>query len=127
MGVAISRRKIASYVADQYMAGTSMGTLLKEVAAYLLETKQTRSAEVMVRDIEEALERRGVLIARVTTARGMTEDLKSQLSSWLGADDIHLAETTDKSVLGGVLVETPSRRLDATITQRIRTLQQAKQ
>ena len=65
----ISRRKLALYVADAVEAKQKLGSVLAEVAAYLVETKRTREAELLVRAVEDELAVRGVVIAHVVTAR----------------------------------------------------------
>ena len=127
MSHVISRRRIADYVATQYQAGTAMGQLLDEVAAYLIDTKLVRYSDVMVRDIEEALERHGVLIARVTSAHPLDDILAQRITQLLSAPDVHLVRSIDPQILGGVLIETPSERLDMTVRQKLTLLQQAKQ
>ena len=49
----ISRRKLASYVVDRFESGAPLATLLKEVAAYLVDSKRTREADLLVRTIED--------------------------------------------------------------------------
>ena len=44
----ISRRRLASYAADVLAAGGDRGLLLREIAAYLIEMKATRTANLVV-------------------------------------------------------------------------------
>ena len=127
MKTKLSRRKIASYVAEQSLSGTSLAVLLSEVAAYMIETKTTRQALLMARDIEDALAVRGTVVATVTTARPLVDELRSQIERMIGASDVHMREKLDPSIIGGVLIETPNHRLDATIRQKLSVLRQAKQ
>ena len=42
MAAGFSRRRLAAYVAEQIAAGTEVPALLRQVAAYLIDTRATR-------------------------------------------------------------------------------------
>lgn len=118
----LSRRKIARYVAAEATKGASLKELLKEVAAYLVETGQTRDYELVVRDIEDALATDGIVVADVTTTDGQTvseHELKSLVPH---AKQLSVRHHVDDSVLGGALIELPGRQLDATLSRRLAKL-----
>lgn len=48
MAQVISRRRLASYAAGVLAAGGDRGLLLREIAAYLIEMKATRTANLVV-------------------------------------------------------------------------------
>ena len=54
MAIRLSRRKIASFYADEILAGRADVT--KRLAAFLLDTRRTRELPLIVRDIEDALQ-----------------------------------------------------------------------
>ena len=122
----ISRRKLALYVADAVEAKQKLGSVLAEVAAYLVETKRTREAELLVRAIEDELAARGIVIAHVVTARPLAKELEQAITTLIDAREIHLDSEVDPSVIGGVRVETPGKLLDATIKRKLLALHQAK-
>lgn len=122
----ISRRKLALYVADAIEAKQKLGSVLAEVAAYLVEAKRTREAELLVRAIEDELAARGIVIAHVVTARPLAKELEQAITTLIGAREIHLDSEVDPSVIGGVRVETPGKLLDATIKRKLLALHQAK-
>ncbi len=126
-GVRLSRRKIAAYFADELIAGHNVTKLL---AAYLVETKRIREAELVVRDIESALADRGVLLADVVTSRELAADTERAVTNYLkqttGAEDIRIRPHVDPHLLGGVRIETPGRRLDATLRHRLDQLTASK-
>jgi F-type H+-transporting ATPase subunit delta len=122
----ISRRKLALYVADAVEAKRKLGTVLSEVAAYLVDSKRTREAELLVRAIEDELAVRGIVIAHVVTARPIAKELEKAIETLIGAREIHLDADVDPSVIGGVRVETPGKLLDATIKRKLLALHQAK-
>lgn len=122
MALRMSRRKMAGYVADKLMNGEKPAMALKEVAAYLVDTRRTRELELLVRDIEDALAARSIMIADVTSAHPLSEALKKEIASLVGGKTLQLRETVDSDVLGGVRVDIPGKRFDGTIRHRLTAL-----
>lgn len=119
----LSRRKVASIVADELIAKRDV---LPKLAAYLVENNQLRESALYVRDIESALAERGVVLADVTGSHNLTEETKQNITDYLkktvGANEVHLRTNVDPDLLGGVRIETPDKRLDATLRNRINQL-----
>lgn len=122
MAQRLSRRKMAEFAAEQLLAGKSSKDALKEIAAYLIETNRTGEAELVVRDIEDALAREGVMVADVTSARPLSKAAKADVTKMIGAKQLHLRETIDETVLGGVRINLPGKRYDGTIRHRLAAL-----
>lgn len=129
MAGALSRRKVAAAVADQLLAGDDKA--IDRLAAYLIETKQARTVDVMVRDIESALLDRGVLVAEVASAHELTAKVKQALTDFLSdatnAKQAVLRYSVDESLLGGVRVKAPGAVFDTTIKTKLQQLKAAKQ
>jgi len=126
MALRLSRRKLAVYVADKLQAGASASEVMREIAAYLIDTKRTRELELLVRDIEDALATRGVVVADVTTAHALGKELKSEIGALVGAKKLQIRETIDESVLGGVRIDLPGKRFDGTIRHKLTALRAKK-
>lgn len=122
----LSRRKIAEYVADQYLDGASLQSLIDQVAAYLSESGRLREADLVVRAIEDVLAERGIVVATVTSAHALTDQERNHVSALIGADRIELREIVDPTLLGGIRVETPGAKLDATLHHNLTALRGAK-
>jgi len=126
-GARLSRRKIAAYFADELIAGRSV---VKPLAAYLVETKRTREATLVLRDIETALADRGILLADVSTSRALAADTEKMITDYLknttGATDVHIRPHVDPYLLGGVRIDTPNERLDTTLRHRLNQLTASK-
>ncbi|MDX2776087.1 F0F1 ATP synthase subunit delta [Streptomyces caniscabiei] len=122
MSSRISRRKIAAFVADKLIAGVPAGTAIKEAAAYLIESKRTSERELLVRDIEDILAEKGIVVADVTSAYPLSDALRSEIRSLIGAKELYLRESTDAAVLGGVRIDMPGARFDGTIQRKINAL-----
>lgn len=124
---AISRRKIATYVADQLVAGKDAKSLMKQAASYLIEHKLLSQAELLVRDIEAALAREhGVVLAEITSARELSADLIKNIEQFVktaeGARAVEVSASVDPSLLGGVIIRTPSSELDTTVRKQLNML-----
>lgn len=118
----LSRRKIARYAADAIVDHGLDAGLLETVAAYLVDTRRVRETELVVRAIQQELVDRGVTIAEVTSAYPLDQQLRERIQRLVGTDRVYLREIVDPSVLGGVRIDTPGRRLDATIRHRLTAL-----
>ncbi len=121
----LSRTKLARYVAAEVQAGRSE-TAIQQLAAYLVQTGRAREAELVIRAVNEELERASVVIASVTSAEPIDQAVREAVASMLGSSQIAFDETVDPGVLGGIRVVTPSRLLDATFRRRLTTLREHK-
>jgi len=119
MAVRVSRHKMALFVADKLIAGIPAKHALQEVAAYLLETRRIREVDLVVRDIEDALEERGIVVADITSATPLDDSIRTEIRKMVGASSLQLRESVDATVLGGVRIDTPSKRFDGTIRRKL--------
>ena len=122
----ISRRKLAHYVADAADSKSGLSAALRDVAAYLIDSRRLREVDLVVRAIEDEFAERGVVVARVATARPLTAELKAAVEAIIGAKEIHMLESVEPELIGGVRIETPGNLLDATIKRKLLALSQAK-
>jgi F0F1-type ATP synthase delta subunit len=122
MAVRLSRRKMAGYVADKLVAGHSASDALKEVAAYLLTSGRTREQELLIRDIEEEMAARGVVVADVTSAHPLTASVAAEIKAMTGAKTVQLRQSIDETLLGGIRIDVPGKRFDGTIRHKLNAL-----
>lgn len=120
----LSRRALARYAVDELLAGKSAEQVTKKLAAVLVEDGKTGEAGFLVGDITWELERRGELaVGKVISAtklnRELLDSLSSQTKKATGAKQILLEEEIDKSVIGGLRVETAGRVWDATVSRKL--------
>lgn len=125
----LSRRKIATVVAERLLEGDK--TIIKDLAGYLFYTKQTRSINLLVRDIENALLDKGVLVAKVVSAHDLADSVKKQIDAFLldesGANSVQVQYSIDKDLIGGIQISTPQAILDTSIKNKLQQLKAAKQ
>lgn len=90
----MSRRKLAKYAAEQLLAGND--AVLEEIAGFLIYEKYEREVELLARDIEVELAKRGTVVATVESARALdatTKDaIKRLLSSNSGMESLTSVE-----------------------------------
>ena len=125
----LSRRKIATVVAERLLEGDK--TIIKDLAGYLFYTKQTRSINLLIRDIENALLDKGVLAAKVVSAYDLADSVKKQIDAFLldesGANSVQVQYSIDKDLIGGIQISTPQAILDTSIKNKLQRLKAAKQ
>ena len=120
----ISQRRLAAYVAGQLLASGDEKRLIKELAAYLIETGRVRDLNQVVAAIEEALASRGTVVATVTTARPLSPENKQAIVKQFtptGAK-LYIREQIDPSVIGGFKIELPGSQFDGTVIHKLTTL-----
>ena len=120
----VSQRRLAAYMAGQLLASGDKKRLIKELAAYLIETGHVRDLNQVVAAIEEALASRGAVVATVTTARPLSPENKQAIVKQFtptGAE-LYIREQIDPSVIGGFKIELPGSQFDGTVIHKLTTL-----
>lgn len=124
----IARRKIASYIAAQLEAGVEPKKLAQHAVAYLVEQKQTKQLELLIRDIEvELASAYGTVAVRVSSAHQLDDATRAVVTDFIKdiekvASVVITDETIDSALIGGVVIETPTSTLDSTIRKQLRQL-----
>lgn len=122
MPARLSRRKMAAYVADKLVAGDSVNEALREVAAYLQDSGRTREQELLVRDIEEAMADRGIVVADVASAHPIDASVEAKIKAMTGAKTLQVRQSVNESLLGGIRLDVPGKRFDGTIRHKLNAL-----
>jgi ATP synthase F1 delta subunit len=127
-GTTFSRRVIARVVASKLVAEPKRQEYWMQVlAAYLVEQKRVHEADLLINDISHELyEQDGQLLARITSARPLTDQIRAGLKKVLAektdAKNVVLTEKTDASLLGGLVARTPDAELDASVRTKLNRL-----
>ncbi len=122
----LSRRKLAEYVADQAKNGQVPASVVREIAAYLIDSGRVREAELVVRAIEDELAANGIVVADVTSAHELSGEERDNIKRLVGAGTVLFRESIDPNVIGGVRIKTPVATLDATVMNKLQALKRAK-
>lgn len=124
----ISRRQLAIYAAKALVAGKT--NVVEQLAAYLAETNRTKEASLLARDIEKALETKGVVVARVKTAHGLQAEQQAEIEQLIkkryGAKQVVLSTSEHGDLLGGVVVSTAGDEFDGSLRRNINRLKVVK-
>lgn len=122
----LSRRQISTYVSRQLIAGGSRRELAMQLAAYLIESKKTNDASLILRDAQFHLASAGHVSGTVTTANELSEAVHASIEAYAkkatGASQVTLDSIVDPSVIGGVKLSLPGAELDTTISRQLAAL-----
>jgi F-type H+-transporting ATPase subunit delta len=125
----LSRRVMAEWGAQQLLDGQSARQVAKALAALLEESNRLGEVDFLLEDIAWELEhRRALAIGKVTSAYPLSAKLESELKGYLkkstGAQQVLLENKVDKSVIGGVRLETAGQVWDNTIKRKLSELRE---
>lgn len=120
----LSRRKLAINAAARLSGGEQKKTVLRDLAAYLIDSGRKAEATLIVRDVEAMLMNNGTAIGTVTSARPLSASALKTVESFVKASDsnvkqVVLRELVDESLIGGMRLELPGRVLDGTVKAKL--------
>lgn len=101
--------------------------IVQQLAAYLIDTKQTGQADLLLKDIaDELYVQNKQLHADVIHAFDLSAETKAAITDMLrastGATDVQLETTKDPDLIGGVIVRTPRQEIDASVRRKLKAL-----
>jgi len=120
-----NRSKVANYAADALINNSvNRKELVQTLAAWLKDTKQTRSASYLVDDIAKKLIDSNYVFVSVTTAHPISDLTRKNIELYLrqhfGQDiTLEIKEKISSKIIGGVLIETPMGSLDSTVKRKL--------
>lgn len=121
----LSRRSLALYVATQ-LVNKKRARVIKELAAYLVETRRTKELSLIVRDINFYLSEVGITSATVTSAFDLSAETKKAIEKFIAqktkSSEVAVESRVDPSVLGGVRIDVPGYELNQTIAHQLTVL-----
>jgi F-type H+-transporting ATPase subunit delta len=126
--VKASRRRLAQTIVRLMTARPSdRAAIITSLAAYLIETKQTKQTDLLVKDIARELSvSHNMLMAEVQSAYALNDSTRQQLKDYLkratGAKQVELSETVEPELLSGVIVRTSDQELDTTARRQLKQL-----
>lgn len=123
----LSRRKLAGNVAARLAGGENQKAVLKELAAFLIDSGRKKEAGLIVRDVEAMLVDAGTAIGTVISARPLSSDSLKTIESFVKQSNariktVVLRERIDESLIGGVRIELPGAQLDASVKAKLEKL-----
>lgn len=123
----ISRRKLAHYTVQGLVSAESGSVVMKQLGAYLVSERRTKEADLLIRDIQTELLKKGRALVTVSSARGLSNESRQTVSDFVmvaypGVKKVEIIETIDVSLIGGVLLRTPDKRFDASVKRKLEKL-----
>lgn len=119
-----SRRQVAVYLAGQLPSKRKAA--LRLAAAWLMRAGRADEATYLAQDVAAVLAECGYLPVTVTTARALSVKgraaITASLQRKLDVATIELNERVDPAVIGGLMLTTPTAKLDATVRGRLARL-----
>lgn len=121
----LSRRSIAMYVATS-LVNKKREKVVKELAAYLVETRRTKELGLIVRDINFYLSEVGITSATVTSAFDLSAETKKAIEKFVArkmkSSEVAIETRVDPSVLGGIKIDLPGYELNQTVSHHLTVL-----
>lgn len=120
----VSRRALANYAVDQLIAGEPLTKLSKSLSATLVSSGKKNDSELLILDIYEILEARGILAnATVTSAKSLSAknlgSIKQIIAKYAQVNEVIIDEAIDESVIGGFAAKTSAHSWDKTIARKL--------
>lgn len=127
MSQKIARRKIAHYIAQQLVDGKTVDKIAASTVAYLIDTKQTKQLDLLIRDVEQALVAHGTVTASVVSAHELDDATRSLIAAFIAkaehAESVVITEeSVDPDVIGGVIIRSPDRVFDGSVRNQLKQL-----
>lgn len=123
-----SRRVIARVIASKLVAEPSRQDYwITVLAAFLVENNRIAEADLIIHDVEHELYAQdGQLLVNVTSARPLTTDVRTALTTLLAdrtkAKNVTITEDIDPELLGGLVARTADAELDASVRTKLNRL-----
>jgi F0F1-type ATP synthase delta subunit len=124
----VSRRRLASTVVSLLREQPKkQGHIMQALAAYLVEHKQQKYADLLLLDIAHELQQAdGHLYADVTSAFPLDSAARAELTHYLakhaGAKTVELNERTNPALLAGAVVRTADQELNTSAAAKLTKL-----
>jgi F0F1-type ATP synthase delta subunit len=121
----ISRRSLAMYVATN-LINQRRAVVVKQLAAYLVETRRTKELDMIVRDINFYLSEVGITSATLTSAYDLSTETKKAIEKFIvqkmKSSEVAIETRVDPTLLGGIKISLPGYELDQTIAHQLTVL-----
>jgi F-type H+-transporting ATPase subunit delta len=102
-------------------------TVVRQLAAYLIDNKQARHLDLLMQDIaDELYEQQKLLSADVEYAFEPSQTAKDAIIALLqeatGASTVDMATRHNPDLLGGIVLRTPRQELDASVRRKLKLI-----
>jgi len=122
-------QKLAQIVEGKLSKSTSNSALAKQIASYLIETRQTQHLASLMREVMAIRAEAGVIEINAVSAFNLEQKVKNELNllikrEYPKAKKVMLDQKIDVDLVGGVRLDMPSEQLNLTIHDRMSRFKQ---
>ena len=122
-----SNKTVARAVVAELQAGRSIKRVSKSLASYLIEERRMNDVGAIIRDVEkQMLVLDKTLYVHATAAHELSAAMRKEIGALFAdksdAKHVHIEETINPDVIGGVRCETAEHRLDLTVRRQLQRL-----
>lgn len=119
----ISRRKLADYISTEIINNNDIKSCLIQVAAYLVRFNRVNEIELLVRDVYDSLQNKGIVYAQVATKNEIPSNLELEIEKFVkketNCNNVHLEKKLDSSILSGMILTLPDAVFDTTSNRKL--------
>jgi F-type H+-transporting ATPase subunit delta len=116
---------IALWQATQKAKGKDLGTVLANFASLLARERVLKKTEIIIAEfIRYSKEQEGIEDLEIISARPLTDKVVASIKEIFG-QKAAVTERTDVSLIGGVIIKTRDRILDASIKTQLNKLKKS--
>ena len=103
----------------------SQAKAAKATAQYLVHERRSSELDAIMREVQKVrCEENGITEVNLTSAFPLSTHVKKALTKFIANNKTITNEVIDKSVLGGVRMETSETQLDLTVRNRLQKLKE---
>jgi len=119
-----TRTQLAEVIAELTLRKGEPKQIAREVAAYLLDTRQSASLESMLRDVMEYRVKHGVVEAIAYSAHKLDDNTNMKVREILkkifpNAREIIITNEIDTNIIGGIKISMANNQLDLSIRGKL--------
>jgi F-type H+-transporting ATPase subunit delta len=112
----------ALYEITKGLEGKALSQALQEFVKLLARANKLKKAPLILESFEKYYQKKhGIIPLEVTTAKPLSEENKKKIIKVFGSK-AELTETTDPSIIGGVIIKTEDIILDGSLKKQLQLL-----
>lgn len=117
--MARSTRKELAEAVLKVSGKLSQKRLTAALAKYLVQERRTHELDAIMREVQKQRLQKGIEEIIITSAHPINDKTRRSISKLMGGKKTIINQTIDKSVIGGVRLESSERMLDLTVRNRL--------
>lgn len=113
---------VALFEATSGAKGAELNTIIKNFFRLLIKNQKFQAASDIIKEFEAyAKKQAGIVNIAVTSSRALDEKTLQHIKTTFGSM-VEVTETVDRSILGGIIVQTENTIFDASLKMQLKRL-----